>query len=78
VLGLSSQVTALETAVLGQNYKDPLINRVARLEDAVFQGKAPANAGLSLPERVAKLTQKVPIAAAPPKTASTKRSRRRR
>lgn len=74
VLGLSAQVSALETAVLGKTYSEPLINRVARLEDAVFQGKAQANASLSLPERVAKLTQKVPVSATPPKTAS--RSRR--
>lgn len=75
MLGLSSQVSALENAVLGKTYKDPLISRVAPLEDAVFQGKADANSTLSLPERVAKLTQKVPIAKAPPKTASTRRSR---
>lgn len=75
VLGLSSQVSALENAVLGKTYKDPLISRVARLEDTVFQGKAEANASLSLPERVAKLTQKVPIAKAPPRTASSRRSR---
>jgi hypothetical protein len=75
VLGLSSQVSALENAVLGKTYKDPLISRVARLEDTVFQGKAEVNASLSLPERVAKLTQKVPIAKAPPRTASSRRSR---
>jgi hypothetical protein len=76
-IGLSSKVTALENAVLGKTFaSDPLIERVSRLEETVFPNKADSGASLSLPERVAKLVEKVPIAAAPPKTARANRSRR--
>jgi hypothetical protein len=76
-IGLSSKVTALENAVLGKSYaKDPLIERVGRLEETVFPSKSDTAASLSLPERVAKLVEKVPIAAAPPKTARANRARR--
>ncbi len=63
-VGISQKVTSLETAVLGKNFaKDPLIDRVARLEQTVLPKQAEANASLSLPERVSKLLEKVPIAA---------------
>ncbi len=76
-IGLSSKVTALENAVLGKTFaSDPLIERVSRLEETVFPNKPDSGASLSLPERVAKLVEKVPIAAAPPKTARANRSRR--
>jgi hypothetical protein len=76
-IGLSSKVTALENAVLGKTFaSDPLIERVGRLEETVFPNKADAAASLSLPERVAKLVEKVPVAAAPPKTARANRARR--
>ncbi len=76
-IGLSSKVTALENAVLGKTFAtDPLIERVGRLEETVFPNKPDSGASLSLPERVAKLVEKVPIAAAPPKTARANRSRR--
>ncbi len=76
-IGLSSKVTALENAVLGKTFaSDPLIERVGRLEETVFPNKPDSGASLSLPERVAKLVEKVPIAAAPPKTARANRSRR--
>ena len=64
-VGISQKVTSLETAVLGKNFaKDPLIDRVARLEQTVLPKQAEANASLSLPERVGKLLEKVPIASA--------------
>lgn len=76
-IGLSSKVTALENAVLGKTFaSDPLIERVGRLEETVFPNKAESAASLSLPERVAKLVEKVPIASAPAKTARANRSRR--
>lgn len=76
-IGLSSKVTALENAVLGKTFaSDPLIERVGRLEETVFPKKADSAASLSLPERVAKLVEKVPIASAPAKTARANRSRR--
>ncbi len=76
-IGLSSKVTALENAVLGKTFaSDPLIERVGRLEETVFPNKADSAASLSLPERVAKLVEKVPIASAPAKTARANRSRR--
>jgi hypothetical protein len=76
-IGLSSKVAALENAVLGKTFaSDPLIERVGRLEETVFPNKADSAASLSLPERVAKLVEKVPIAAAPAKTARANRSRR--
>jgi len=74
-IGLSSQVTALENAVLGKTFsQDPLINRVGRLEETVFPNKTDSAAAMSLPERVSKLVAKVPVAAAPPKSARAKRS----
>lgn len=76
-IGLSSKVTALENAVLGKTFaSDPLIERVSRLEETVFPSKADSAASLSLPERVAKLVEKVPIASAPAKAARANRSRR--
>lgn len=77
-IGLSSKVTALENAVLGKTYaKDPLIERVGRLEETVFPSKSDTASSLSLPERVAKLVEKVPIASAPPKSARANRGRSR-
>ena len=76
-IGLSSKVSALENAVLGKTFaSDPLIDRVGRLEETVFPNKADSAASLSLPERVAKLVEKVPIASAPAKTAKANRTRR--
>ncbi len=73
-IGLSSQVAALENAVLGKTFsQDPLINRVSRLEETVFPNKTDSAASMSLPERVSKLVAKVPVAAAPPKTARANR-----
>ncbi|CAN5260078.1 hypothetical protein BH11CYA1_BH11CYA1_01890 [soil metagenome] len=76
-IGLSSKVTALENAVLGKTFaSDPLIDRVGHLEETVFPNKSDTAASLSLPERVAKLVEKVPIASASTKTAKANRSRR--
>ncbi|MBS2006741.1 MAG: hypothetical protein JST01_06865 [Cyanobacteria bacterium SZAS TMP-1] len=62
-IGLNNQVTKLETAVLGKTYSsDPLIARVGRLEKTVFPKDTDAQGALSLPERVARLVQKVPLA----------------
>ncbi len=73
-IGLSSQVAALENAVLGKTFsQDPLISRVGRLEETVFPNKTDSAASMSLPERVSKLVAKVPVAAAPPKTARANR-----
>ena len=63
-VALSAQVTALEQAVLGEPGTGPLVDRVGKLEKAVFADKASANAGLPMPERIAKLVEKVPIASA--------------
>ena len=75
-VALSAQVTALEQAVLGEPGSGPLVDRVAKLEKAVFAEKASANASLPMPERIAKLVQKVPIASA--KTAKNRLAQGRR
>lgn len=65
-VGISQKVASLETAVLGQNFnQDPLPARVSRLEKTVFQSAPDANADLSLPVRVSKLLEKVPIRTKP-------------
>lgn len=66
-VGISQKVASLEAAVLGQSYgKDSLPVRVERLEKTVIPKQAEANASLSLPDRVQKLLEKVPIASAKP------------
>gem|GEM_PF-435201 len=62
-LGLNQQVTRLEKAVLGKTYdQEPLIARVGRLEKTVFPKDSDTQAALALPDRVARLVGKVPLA----------------
>lgn len=73
-VGLNQKVTSLENAVLGKTFtKDPLPDRVTRLEQTVLPKQADQNATLSLPVRVSKLLEKVPVssrqtASAPPRS----------
>lgn len=73
-VGLNQKVTSLENAVLGKTFSsEPLPDRVSRLELTVLPKQAEQNATLSLPVRVAKLLEKVPIssrqtASAPPRS----------
>lgn len=76
-VGISQKVASLEAAVLGQSYgKDPLPVRVERLEKTVIPKQAEANANLSLPDRVQKLLEKVPIASAKPSSRPPRGGRR--
>jgi hypothetical protein len=61
-VALSSQVASLEQVVLGQTGSGPLLDRVSHLEKAVLGDKAAQNAALPMPERIAKLLEKVPLA----------------
>lgn len=63
--GLSFQLEALETQVFGKTYKDPLIQRLERLETTVFPGDKNAKSRTPV-ERVNRLTQVIPIAGGQP------------
>lgn len=62
--GLAFQLEALETQVFGKTYKDPLIQRLERLETTVFPGDKNAKSRTPV-ERVSRLTQVIPVAGAP-------------
>ena len=59
-MGLTQQISALESSVFGKNYRDPLPERLSRLEATVFPQEKPAD-DMGLPDRVARLAAVIPI-----------------
>jgi hypothetical protein len=59
-VGLTQQVTILESSVFGKNYHDALPDRLSRLEVTVFPKDKPAD-DQSLPDRVARLASQLGI-----------------
>lgn len=62
--GLTISLDQLETQVFGKTYRDPLIQRLERLETTVFPGDKNAKSRTPA-ERVARLATVIPIGAAP-------------